>query len=169
MECRARRPSIEYDPNRTARIALIKYPDGDWRYILAPNGLRVGDRVESGEQAEIRVGNAIPLRAMPAGTMVHNVEMSWARADRSSAAPEARPSYSPREGKYTLLRLPSGEVRYVLSECMATVGRVSAVDKKNVKLGKAAGVETWAKAFGPRCGHVAQRPFPTAVARAGLP
>ena len=153
--------SIEYDPNRTARIALIKYPDGDWRYILAPNGLRVGDRVESGEQAEIRVGNALPLRAMPAGTMVHNVEMSLGKGGQIVRSAGSSAQLLAKEGKYTLLRLPSGEVRYVLSECMATVGQVSAVDKKNVKLGKG-GPEPQhgAKAFGPRCGHVAQRPSP---------
>ena len=129
--------TIEYDPNRSARIALIKYPDGDWRYILAPQGLQVGHRVESGEQAEIRLGNALPLRAIRPGTLVHNVEMKVGKGGQLVRSAGSSAQVLAMEGKYTLLRLPSGEVRYVLSECMATVGQVSAVDHKNVKLGKA--------------------------------
>ena len=129
--------TIEYDPNRSARIALIKYADGDWRYILAPNGLGVGDRIEAGEQAEIRRGNALPLRAMPAGTTVHNVELKVGKGGQIVRSAGGSAQVLATEDKYTLLRLPSGEVRYVLSECMATVGQLSAIDHKNVKLGKA--------------------------------
>ena len=129
--------SIEYDPNRSARIALIKFRDGDWRYIVAPNGLGVGDVVEAGEQAPIRPGNALPLRAIPTGTMVHNVELSVGRGAQIVRSAGTAAQVLAKEGKYTLLRLPSSELRRVLSECMATVGQASAVDHKNVKLGKA--------------------------------
>ena len=129
--------TIEYDPNRSARIALIKYQDGDWRYILAPNGLRVGDQVEAGEKAEIRLGNALPLRLIPTGTMVHNVEMKVGKGAQIVRSAGAAAQVLAKEDKYTLLRLPSGEARNVLSECMATIGQVSAVDHKNVKSGKA--------------------------------
>ncbi len=129
--------SIEYDPNRSGRIALIKYRDGDWRYILAPNGLKVGDPVEAGEKAEIRLGNALPLRAIPSGTMVHNVEMKVGKGAQIVRSAGSAAQVLAKEDKYTLLRLPSGEARHVLSECMATVGQVSAVDHKNVKSGKA--------------------------------
>lgn len=129
--------TIEYDPNRTARIALIKYADGDWRYILAPNGLQVGDRIESGEQAEQRVGNALPLKSIRAGTLVHNIELKIGKGGQIVRSAGASAQLLAKEEKYSLLRLPSGEVRYVLSECMATVGQVSAIDHKNIKLGKA--------------------------------
>ena len=129
--------TIEYDPNRSGRIALIKYPDGDWRYILAPNGLNVGDRVEAGESAEIRAGNALPLRAIPPGTMVHNIELKVGKGGQIVRSAGGAAQLLAKEGKYSLLRLPSGEMRNVLSECIATVGQVSALDHKNVKLGKA--------------------------------
>ncbi|MCH7744624.1 MAG: 50S ribosomal protein L2 [Chloroflexi bacterium] len=129
--------TIEYDPNRTARIALIKYADGDWRYILAPNGLQVGDRVEAGEQVEQRVGNALPLKSIRAGTLVHNIELKIGKGGQIVRSAGGSAQLLAKEEKYSLLRLPSGEVRYVLSECMATVGQVSAIDHKNVKLGKA--------------------------------
>ena len=129
--------SIEYDPNRSSRIALVKYPDGDWRYILAPHGLGVGARVESGDQAAIRPGNALPLRAIPSGTTVHNIEMKVGKGGQIVRSAGASAQVLAKEHRYTLLRLPSGEVRHVLSECMATVGQVSAVDHKNIKLGKA--------------------------------
>ena len=129
--------SIEYDPNRSSRIALVKYPDGDWRYILAPNGIGVGAIVESGENAAIRVGNALPLQAMPAGTVVHNVELRKGRGGQIVRSAGSSARVLALEGKYTLLRLPSGEVRNVLSTCMATVGQLSAVDHKNIKMGKA--------------------------------
>jgi len=129
--------SIEYDPNRSSRIALVKYPDGDWRYILAPNGIGVGAIVESGENVAIRVGNALPLQAMPAGTVVHNVELRKGRGGQIVRSAGSSARVLALEGKYTLLRLPSGEVRNVLSTCMATVGQLSAVDHKNTKMGKA--------------------------------
>ncbi len=129
--------SVEYDPNRSARIALIKYRDGDWRYIIAPNGIRVGDMVDAGENAEIRVGNSLPLRSMPNGTLVHNVELKVGKGGQIVRSAGSSAQVLAKEDRYTLLRLPSGEVRQVLSECMATVGQVSAVDHKNVKLGKA--------------------------------
>jgi large subunit ribosomal protein L2 len=129
--------SVEYDPNRSARIALIKYRDGDWRYIIAPNGIRVGDMVDAGENAEIRVGNSLPLRSMPTGTLVHNVELKVGKGGQIVRSAGSSAQVLAKEDRYTLLRLPSGEVRQVLSECMATVGQVSAVDHKNVKLGKA--------------------------------
>ena len=129
--------SIEYDPNRSARIALIKFRNGDWRYILGPNGLGVGDPVEAGENAEIRPGNALPLRAIPSGTLVHNVEMRPGRGGQIVRSAGGSAQVLAKEDRYTLLRLPSGEVRQVLSECMATVGQLGALDHKNVKLGKA--------------------------------
>jgi large subunit ribosomal protein L2 len=129
--------SIEYDPNRSARIALIKYRDGDWRYIVAPNGLSVGDNVDSGLSATIRLGNALPLKAMPNGTLVHNVELQVGKGGQIVRSAGSSALVLAKEGRYTLLRLPSGEVRQVLSECVATVGQVGAVDHKNVKLGKA--------------------------------
>ena len=129
--------TIEYDPNRSSRIALVKYADGDWRYILAPQGLKPGDRVESGEQAEIRPGNALPLRVIPAGTTVHNVELKVGKGGQIVRGAGTSAQVLAKENRYTLLRLPSGEMRNVLSNCMATVGQLSAVDHKNVKLGKA--------------------------------
>lgn len=129
--------TIEYDPNRTSRIALIKYPDGDWRYIIAPNGLGVGDSVLSGPDAPIRTGNALPLLSMPSGTTVHNVELRVGKGAQIVRSAGSSAQVLAREGKYTLLRLPSGEMRNVLSTCMATVGQVSAVDHKNTKMGKA--------------------------------
>lgn len=129
--------TIEYDPNRSSRIALIKYPDGDWRYIVAPNGLKVGDTVQSGPDAPIRTGNALPLNAIPAGTTVHNVELSVGKGAQIVRSAGSSAQVLASEDKYTLLRLPSGEMRNVLSTCMATIGQVSALDHKNTKLGKA--------------------------------
>ena len=129
--------TIEYDPNRSSRIALIKYPDGDWRYIVAPNGLKVGDTVQSGPEAPIRTGNALPLNAIPAGTTVHNVELSVGKGAQIVRSAGSSAQVLASEDKYTLLRLPSGEMRNVLSTCMATIGQVSALDHKNTKLGKA--------------------------------
>ena len=117
--------TIEYDPNRSARIALIKYPDGDWLYILAPDGLGVGDKIEAGEEAEIRAGNALPLRAMREGTQVHNIEMQVGKGGQLVRSAGGAAQLLAKEGKYALLRLPSGEMRNILAECMATVGQVS--------------------------------------------
>ena len=129
--------TIEYDPNRTSRIALVKYADGDWRYILATVGMQVGDKVMAGENAEIRPGNALPLRSIPNGTQVHNVELKVGRGAQIVRSAGASAQVMAKEGNYTLLKLPSGEMRQVLSECVATVGQVGSVDHKNIKLGKA--------------------------------
>lgn len=134
--------SIQYDPNRSARIALIVYADGEKRYILAPVGLRVGDAVMAGREAEIRPGNALPLANIPLGTTVHNVEMEPGRGGQMVRAAGTLAQLVAREGDYATLRLPSGEVRLVHVRCMATVGQVGNVDHGNVKLGKA-GRKRW--------------------------
>jgi len=129
--------TIEYDPNRSSRIALIKYVDGDWRYILAPNGIQIGDPVVSGADASIDPGNALPLDRIPAGTLVHNVELKEGKGGQIVRSAGSAAQVLAKEGRYTLLRLPSGEMRNVLSKCMASIGQLGAVDNKNVKLGKA--------------------------------
>jgi large subunit ribosomal protein L2 len=129
--------SIEYDPNRTARIALIHYVDGDKRYILAPAGLEVGATVQAGPTAEIRVGNALPLRNMPSGTVVHNIELLVGRGGQIVRSAGASAQLMAKEERYCLLRLPSGEMRRVPADCMATVGQVGNVEHALVKLGKA--------------------------------
>ena len=129
--------TIEYDPNRSSRIALIKYADGDWRYILAPNGIKIGDPIISGPNASIDPGNALPLDRIPAGTLVHNVELKVGKGGQIVRSAGSSAQVLAKEGRYTLLRLPSGEMRNVLSNCMASIGQLSAVDNKNVKLGKA--------------------------------
>ena len=139
----ARVASIEYDPNRSARIALLVYADGEKRYILAPLGLKVGDSVVSSErEAEIRVGNALPLSRIPLGTLVHNVELYPGRGGQMVRAAGAAAQVMAREGDYATLRLPSGEIRLVRSACMATIGQVGNLDHANVKLGKA-GRKRW--------------------------
>ncbi len=129
--------SIEYDPNRSARIALIHYADGEKRYILAPVGLKVGDRIEAGPNADIKPGNTLPLRQIPAGTMVHNLEVTPGRGGQLVRSAGVAAQVLSRENQYVLIRLPSGEVRRVLVECQATVGQVGNTDHKNIKLGKA--------------------------------
>jgi len=129
--------AIEYDPNRSARLALIKYTDGEKRYILAPNNLTIGAEIESGPEAENRVGNAIPLRFIPTGTMVHNIEMRPGKGAQLVRSAGGSAQVMAKENDYTLLRMPSGETRLILSECMATIGQVGNLDHKNVKLGKA--------------------------------
>jgi large subunit ribosomal protein L2 len=129
--------TIEYDPNRTCYIALLHYSDGEKRYILAPNGLRVGDRVESGEGADIRPGNALPLRAIPTGTVVHNVELVPGQGGRMGRAAGTAIQVVAKEGPMVSLRLPSSEVRRVPADCRATVGTLSNADHQNVKIGKA--------------------------------
>ena len=129
--------SIEYDPNRTGRIALVVYADGDKRYILAPNGLKVGDPVMAGPGAEIRVGNAMPMRSMPTGTRVHNVEMYLGKGAQIVRSAGTSAQLLAKEEKYVLLRLPSGETRYFLADCIATIGEVGNADHKNISLGKA--------------------------------
>ena len=129
--------TIEYDPNRSSRIALIKYADGDWRYILAPNGIKIGDPIMSGPNASIDPGNALPLDRIPAGTLVHNVELKVGKGGQIVRSAGSSAQVLAKEGRYTLLRLPSGEMRNVLSNCMASIGQLGAVDNKNIKLGKA--------------------------------
>jgi large subunit ribosomal protein L2 len=129
--------TIEYDPNRSAFIALLHYLDGEKRYILAPQGLTVGDTVVSGEKVEVRPGNAMPLANIPLGTMVHNVELKPGKGGQMVRSAGTAAQIMAKEGKYTTLRLPSGEMRMVLSTCMATVGQVGNVEHSNISVGKA--------------------------------
>jgi large subunit ribosomal protein L2 len=129
--------SIEYDPNRTARIALLQYRDGEKRYILAPNGLQVGAILTSGPEAEVRVGNSLALANMPTGTQVHNIELTPGRGGQMVRSAGVSAQLMAKEGDYALLRLPSGEMRRVRIECAATIGQVSNVEHSLVKLGKA--------------------------------
>ena len=129
--------SIEYDPNRTANIALIKYADGEKAYIIAPKGLKVGDKVESGVNADIKIGNCLPLANIPEGTLVHNVELKAGKGAQMARSAGSSVQILGLEGKYALLRLASGEVRKVLSTCRATIGEVGNEDHELVNLGKA--------------------------------
>jgi large subunit ribosomal protein L2 len=138
----ARVRSIEYDPNRSARIALLVYADGEKRYIIAPLGLQVGDMVMSGGDTEIRVGNALPLERVPLGTLVHNIELHAGRGGQMARSAGTSAQVLAKEGEYVTLRLPSGEMRLVRKECVATVGQVGNVDQGNIKLGKA-GRKRW--------------------------
>ena len=128
---------IEYDPNRSARIALLHYADGEKRYILAPLGIKVGDRVMSGPDADIRTGNALPMASIPVGTMIHNVELKKGGGGQLARSAGSSVQLLAREGEYATLRLGSGEVRKVRSECMATVGQVGNLDHENISIGKA--------------------------------
>src|SRR5215216_3832809 len=129
--------TIEYDPNRSARIALIHYADGEKRYILAPLGLKVGDRIMSGAGAEIRVGNALPLRNIPLGTQIHNIELQLGRGGQMVRSAGNAAQLMARDEEYAQVRLPSGEVRRVRVECMATIGQIGNVDHENIRVGKA--------------------------------
>jgi large subunit ribosomal protein L2 len=129
--------AIEYDPNRSARIALLHYADGEKRYILAPARLKVGDRVESGPEADIKPGNSLPLANIPTGTMVHNVELKPGRGGQLARSAGSSIQLVAKEGTYATLRLPSGEMRRVLVACRATIGQVGNVDHENVTGGKA--------------------------------
>lgn len=129
--------AIEYDPNRTARIALLNYVDGEKRYILAPIGLKVGDMVVSGPNAEIRVGNAMPIANIPVGSTIHNIELKPGRGGQVVRAAGTSAQLVAKEGDYAQVRLPSGEVRMVLQVCYATIGQIGNVDHSNIKLGKA--------------------------------
>ena len=133
----ARVASIEYDPNRSARIALLHYADGEKRYILAPNQLAVDDMLMSGPDAELRVGNARPLLNMPTGTQIHNVELTPGRGGQLVRTAGAAAQLMAKEGEYALLRLPSSEMRRVRIECMATIGQVGNIEHGLIKLGKA--------------------------------
>jgi large subunit ribosomal protein L2 len=129
--------SIEYDPNRSARIALVQYTDGEKRYILAPGGIKVGDTVMSGPGADIRTGNALPIRNIPLGTTVHNVELYPGRGGQLARSAGNAAQVLAKDGAMAQLRLPSGEVRYVNMDCLATIGAVSNADHANVSYGKA--------------------------------
>jgi large subunit ribosomal protein L2 len=129
--------AIEYDPNRSARIALLHYADGEKRYIIAPNGLQVGDTIVSGSKADIKTGNALKLKDMPVGTIVHNVELKPGKGAQIGRSAGTEISINAKEGKYAQLKFPSGEVRMVNLECMATVGSVGNAVHENISLGKA--------------------------------
>ena len=129
--------TIEYDPNRSANIALINYSDGEKRYIIAPKGLKVGMKVVSGEKVDIKVGNALPLMNIPEGTLVHNIELKPGKGGELARSAGASAQILGKEGKYVLVRLASGEVRKVLGTCMATIGEVGNEDYSLVKIGKA--------------------------------
>ena len=129
--------AIEYDPGRTSRIALIFYRDGEKRYIIAPVGLKVDDMIQSGPEAEVKTGNALPLQNMPNGTVIHNIELTPGRGGQIVRSAGGSAQLMAKEGEYTLLRLPSGEMRRVLSRCLATVGQVGNVENSLIKLGKA--------------------------------
>jgi len=134
--------SIEYDPNRSARIALVVYADGDKRYIIAPVGLMVGDMVTSGPDAEIHTGNALPISAIPVGSTIHNIELHVGKGGQMVRAAGTSAQLLAKEGRYAHVRLPSGEVRLVNVQCMATLGQVGNTDHGNIKLGKA-GRKRW--------------------------
>jgi large subunit ribosomal protein L2 len=129
--------AIEYDPNRTSNIALLQYVDGEKRYILAPLGLKVGDMVESGVNADIKPGNALPLANIPVGTMVHNIELTPGKGGQIVRAAGASAQLMAREGGFATLRLPSGEIRMVHEACRATIGQVGNIDHENITIGKA--------------------------------
>lgn len=133
----ARVAAIEYDPNRSARIALLHYRDGEKRYILAPLGLKVGDYVVAGPEADIRPGNALPLKNIPAGTTIHNIELEPGRGGQLVRSAGVGAQLMAKEGDYALIRLPSGELRNVHLRCMATVGQVGNTDHENITIGKA--------------------------------
>jgi large subunit ribosomal protein L2 len=134
--------AIEYDPNRSARIALLNYADGEKRYILAPLGLNVGVTVMSGPEAEVRVGNALPLRIIPLGSQVHNIELQLGRGGVMVRSAGASAQLMAKEGSYATLRMPSGEMRMVHIDCLATIGQVGNLDHQNIRIGKA-GRKRW--------------------------
>ncbi len=129
--------AIEYDPNRSGRIALIHYVDGEKRYILAPLELKVGDTVLSGEKAEVRPGHSMPMRLIPSGTLIHNIEMEPGRGGQTARSAGAAAQLMVKEDKYVLVRMPSGEMRRILAICYATIGQIGNVEHQNIKLGKA--------------------------------
>ena len=138
----ARVATIEYDPNRSARIALLNYADGEKRYILAPNGLKVGDKVESGAEADIKVGNALPIKNIPVGTMIHNIELKIGKGAQLARSAGSAVQLMAKENDYALLRLPSGELRKVHINCRATIGQVGNLEHENITIGKA-GRKRW--------------------------
>ena len=133
----ARVATIEYDPNRSARIALLNYADGEKRYILAQNVLKVGDKVESGAEADIKVGNALPIKNIPVGTMIHNIELKIGKGAQLARSAGSAVQLMAKENDYALLRLPSGELRKVHINCRATIGQVGNLEHENITIGKA--------------------------------
>ena len=133
----ARVATIEYDPNRSARIALLNYADGEKRYILAPNGLKVGDKIVSGPDADIKVGNALPIKNIPVGTMLHNIELKIGKGGQLVRSAGAGAQLMAKEGDYALLRMPSGELRKIHINCRATIGQVGNLEHENITIGKA--------------------------------
>jgi len=134
--------SIEYDPNRSARIALINYADGEKRYILAPSGLEVNNVIKSGGDAEVKPGNALPLKLIPTGTLIHNIELETGGGGQLVRSAGAAAQLMAKEGEYALVRLPSGELRRIRGDCLATIGQVGNVDHRSISLGKA-GRKRW--------------------------
>jgi large subunit ribosomal protein L2 len=134
--------TIEYDPNRSAFIALLHYADGEKRYILAPSGLKVGDKVLSGPEADIVTGNALPLKNIPAGTLIHNIELRPGKGGQMARSAGSAAQLLAKEGEYAQVRLPSGEVRKVHMDCVATIGQVGNLDHENISIGKA-GRKRW--------------------------
>jgi large subunit ribosomal protein L2 len=153
----ARVASIEYDPNRSARIALLTYADGDKRYMLAPNGLKEGASVIAGDGADILVGNALPLKNIPLGTMIHNIELKKGKGGQMARAAGVAAQLLAKEGGYAQLKMPSGETRMVNLECYATIGQVGNLDHENVSIGKA-GRSRW-KGWRPTVRGVAMNPI----------
>jgi len=139
---KAKVAAIEYDPNRTANIALLHYIDGEKRYILAPEGLKVGDIVESGKDADIKPGNALPIANIPVGTLIHNIELKPGKGGQMVRAAGSSAQLMAKEGDYAQVRLPSGEVRMVRMECKASIGQLSNIDNENITIGKA-GRKRW--------------------------
>ncbi|ACV69346.1 50S ribosomal protein L2 [Desulfohalobium retbaense] len=156
-EIPAKVATIEYDPNRSARIALLHYVDGEKRYILAPLGLKVGDFVYSGDNVDIKPGNAMQLKSIPVGTTVHNIELVPGKGGQMCRSAGTYAQLVAKEGKYALLRLPSGEIRHVLAACQATVGQVGNVHHENIRVGKA-GRNRW-KNRRPKVRGVAMNPI----------
>lgn len=148
--------AIEYDPNRSCRIALLKYADGEWRYIIAPLGLTIGDKIVSGSGVDIKVGNCLPLAEVPLGSAVHNIELKKGKGGQMVRTAGGAAQLMAKEGEYAHLRLPSGEVRLVRLECMATLGQVGNLEHENISIGKA-GRNRW-KGVKPHSRGVAKNP-----------
>ncbi len=137
MDVPATVATIEYDPNRSANIALLNYADGEKRYIIAPNGLNVGDTIVSAETADIKVGNSLPLRSIPVGTIIHNIELKAGKGAQLVRAAGNSAQLMAKEGEYAQVRLPSGEVRMIRTECRATIGQVGNLEHENITIGSA--------------------------------
>jgi large subunit ribosomal protein L2 len=156
FDSRATVVALEYDPNRSARIALLQYEDGERRYIIAPLGLKVGDKIGNGQMAELRPGNAMFIRDIPVGTLIHNIELKPGKGGQLARAAGVSAQLLAKEGVYAAVRMPSGEMRYIHERCMATIGQVGNAEHGNVKLGKA-GRNRW-KGWRPAVRGVAMDP-----------